>query len=137
MTHGEAGLGALSAVSAFVLVFVAAKAADGAFAFHAVLGAAFSLWACFAIFNRYFTRPAAPPPQEINGRPNYNMGPIKFAAARSGVALPPKRRHPAPLVCPGRRGIARATTTPFACAGVVLEFQVIEDNPGGRCLRRR
>ena len=33
MTHGEAGLGALSAVSAFVLVFVAAKAADGAFAF--------------------------------------------------------------------------------------------------------
>ena len=81
MTHGEAGLGALSAVSAFVLVFVAAKAADGAFAFHAVLGAAFSLWACFAIFNRSFTRPAALPPQEINGRPNYNMGPIKFAAA--------------------------------------------------------
>jgi cytochrome c oxidase cbb3-type subunit 1 len=80
MTQGEAGLGALAAVSAFVFVFVAAKAVDGAFAFHAMLFAAFSLWACFAIFNRYFNRPAALPPQEINGRPNYNMGPIKFAA---------------------------------------------------------
>ncbi len=81
MTHGEAGLGALSAVSAFVAVFAAAKAADGAFAFHALLFAAFSLWACFAIFNRYLERPAELPPQEINGRPNYNMGPIKFGAA--------------------------------------------------------
>jgi cytochrome c oxidase cbb3-type subunit I len=88
MTQGEAGLGALSAVSAFVFVFVAAKAADSAFAFHALLFAAFSLWACFAIFNRYFDRPASLP-QEINGRPNYNMGPIKFGAAISmfwGVA---------------------------------------------------
>jgi cytochrome c oxidase cbb3-type subunit I len=83
MTQGEAGLGALSAVSAFVFVFVAAKAADGAFAFHALLAAAFSLWACFAIFNRYFERPAELAPQEINGRPNYNMGPIKFGAAIS------------------------------------------------------
>jgi cytochrome c oxidase cbb3-type subunit I len=89
MTQGEAGLGALSAVSAFVFVFVAAKAADSAFAFHALLFAAFSLWACFAIFNRYFDRPASLPPQEISGRPNYNMGPIKFGAAISmfwGVA---------------------------------------------------
>ncbi len=81
MTQGEAGLGALSAVCAFVFVFVAAKAADSAFAFHAMLFAAFSLWACFAIFNRYFSRPAELPPQEIDGRPNYNMGPIKFASA--------------------------------------------------------
>ncbi|HEY0852844.1 MAG TPA: cytochrome-c oxidase, cbb3-type subunit I [Bradyrhizobium sp.] len=85
MTQGEAGLGALSAVSAFVFVFVAAKAADGAFAFHAALFAAFSLWACFAIFNRYFERPANLPPQEINGRPNYNMGPIKFGAAMAMI----------------------------------------------------
>ena len=30
-----------------------------------------------------FRPPAALPPQEINGRPNYNLGPIKFAAAIS------------------------------------------------------
>jgi cytochrome c oxidase cbb3-type subunit 1 len=83
MTHGEAGLAALAAVSAFAFVFAAAKAADSAFAFHASLAAAFSLWACFAIVNRYLERPAALPPQEINGRPNYNMGPIKFGAAIS------------------------------------------------------
>src|SRR6201988_939152 len=84
MTQGEAGLGALAAVCAFIFVFVAAKAADSAFAFHASLAAIFSLWACFAIFNRYFARPASLPPQEINGRPNYNLGPIKFAA---GIAM--------------------------------------------------
>ena len=81
MTPGEAGLGALAAVSAFVFVFVAAKANDAPFAFHALLFAAFSLWACFAIFNRYYARPAALPAQEIDGRPNYNLGPIKFASA--------------------------------------------------------
>ncbi|MFX5122967.1 hypothetical protein ABTC78_19440, partial [Acinetobacter baumannii] len=70
----------LAAVSAFVFLLVAAKAEDSAFAFHASLATIFSLGACFAIFNRYFDRPAALPPQEINGRPNYNMGPIKFSA---------------------------------------------------------
>ena len=58
----------------------AAKAVDAPFAFHASLGAAASLAAVFVILNRYFDRPAALPPQEINGRPNYNMGPIKFAS---------------------------------------------------------
>src|SRR6478752_6778167 len=89
LTPGEAGLGALSGVGAFVFLIAAAMAADSAFAFHASLFCAFSLWACFAIFNRYLDRPAALPPQEINGRPNYNMGPIKFGAAISmfwGVA---------------------------------------------------
>jgi cytochrome c oxidase cbb3-type subunit I len=81
MTQGEAGLGALAAVSALGFVFVAGKAADSAFTFHAFLAAIFSLWACFAIFNRYLDRPASPPPQEINGRRNYNFGPIKFASA--------------------------------------------------------
>jgi cytochrome c oxidase cbb3-type subunit I len=36
----------------------------------------------FAIFNRYFDRSLLPQ-KEINGRPNYNLGPIKFAAAIS------------------------------------------------------
>ena len=33
----------------------------------------------FAIINRYYERPAAPPPLTIDGKPNYNMGPVKFA----------------------------------------------------------
>ena len=83
MTHGEAGLMMVFAVSAFLCLFAAAKALDTAFAFHASLACAASLWAVFAIVNRYFDRPAALPPQEINGRPNYNMGPVKFAAVMS------------------------------------------------------
>jgi cytochrome c oxidase cbb3-type subunit I len=83
MSHGEAGLAAFFSVMAFVCLFAAAKAVDTGFAFHATLGAAASLWAAFAIFNRYFDRPFSLPPQEINGRPNYNLGPIKFAAAIS------------------------------------------------------
>jgi cytochrome c oxidase cbb3-type subunit I len=39
--------------------------------------------ALFAILNHYFDRPSALPLQEINGRPNYYLGPVKFAAAIS------------------------------------------------------
>jgi cytochrome c oxidase cbb3-type subunit 1 len=83
MTHGEAGLAVFFSASAFLCMIAAAKALDTAFAFHASLGAAASLVAAFAIFNRYFDRPVALPPQEIGGRPNYNLGPVKFAAAIS------------------------------------------------------
>jgi cytochrome c oxidase cbb3-type subunit I len=83
MTHGEAGLFAFFAVSAFLCMIAAAKAVDAPFAFHAALSSAASVAAAFFIFNRYFDRPSSPPPQEINGKPNYNLGPIKFAAAIS------------------------------------------------------
>src|SRR4051794_1049393 len=83
MTHGEAGLVLFFTVTAFLCSFAAAKALDTAFAFHASLAAAASAVAAFAIFNRYFDRPAALPAAEIGGRPNYNLGPIKFAAAIS------------------------------------------------------
>jgi len=83
MTIGESGLAAVFAVTAFLCLIGAAKALDTAFAFHASLGAAASLAAVFVILNRYFDRPSSLPAQEINGRPNYNMGPIKFAAVMS------------------------------------------------------
>ncbi|MBA4033257.1 MAG: cytochrome C oxidase, partial [Bradyrhizobium sp.] len=85
MSHGEAGLTLVFALFAPLCLFAAAKAQDTAFAFHASLASAASLWAVFAIVNRYFDRPASLPPAEINGRPNYNMGPIKFAAVMSVV----------------------------------------------------
>ncbi|GAB9073984.1 cytochrome-c oxidase, cbb3-type subunit I [Bradyrhizobium diazoefficiens] len=68
------------AATAFLCVIAAAKALDAPFAFHAALSAAASVAAVFCIVNRYFERPAALPPAEINGRPNYNMGPIKFSS---------------------------------------------------------
>jgi cytochrome c oxidase cbb3-type subunit 1 len=89
MTTGEAILWPLFAVLAFVCLIGAAMAHDTAFAFHASLGAAASLWAAFTILNNYYDRPAGLPPQEIGGRPNYNMGPVKFgvvAAMFWGIA---------------------------------------------------
>ena len=76
MTSGESGLAVVFAVTAFLCVIASAKALDAPFAFHAALSAAASLAAVFCIINRYLDRPAALPPAEINGRPNYNMGPI-------------------------------------------------------------
>src|SRR5947209_3785743 len=80
MTSGEAILAPLFAVLAFLCLLGAAFAHDTPFAFHASLGSLASLFACFAILNRYYDRPAELPPQEIKGRPNYNLGPIKFAS---------------------------------------------------------
>jgi cytochrome c oxidase cbb3-type subunit I len=80
MTIGEAVLWPLFAVLSFLCVIAAAMAHDAAFAFHASLGAVASLSAAFVILNRYYDRPAELPPQEVNGRPNYNLGPIKFAS---------------------------------------------------------
>ena len=79
MTIGESGLSLTFAVTAFLCVFAAAKALDTAFAFHASLAAAASAASVFFILNRYFERGELPP-QEINGRPNYNLGPIKFSS---------------------------------------------------------
>ena len=79
MTIGESGLSLIFAATTLLCVVAAAKAVDAPFAFHASLAAAASLASVFVILNRYFGR-AALPPQEINGRPNYNLGPIKFAS---------------------------------------------------------
>jgi cytochrome c oxidase cbb3-type subunit 1 len=80
MTIGESGLSLVFAATTFLCTIAAAKAVDAPFAFHASLFAAASLASVFVILNRYFDRPAELPPQEINGRPNYNIGPIKFSA---------------------------------------------------------
>jgi cytochrome c oxidase cbb3-type subunit I len=80
MTIGEATLFPLFFVLAFLCLVGSAFAHDTPFAFHAALGCAASLLAAFAILNRYYNRPAGLPAQEINGRPNYSLGPIKFAS---------------------------------------------------------
>ena len=79
LTIGEGGLALVFALTTLLCLVAAAKAQDAPFAFHAYLGAAASVAAVFAIFNRYFARPAEAPAQEIDGKPNYNFGPVKFS----------------------------------------------------------
>ncbi|WXC80865.1 cytochrome-c oxidase, cbb3-type subunit I [Bradyrhizobium septentrionale] len=81
MTMGEAGLMSALAVFACASFLGAAVGRDTAFSFHAFLACAASLISVVVIGNRYLDRPAALPPAEIGGRPNYNFGPIKFASA--------------------------------------------------------
>jgi cytochrome c oxidase cbb3-type subunit I len=79
MTLGEVGLAAALTILAFVSIVIAAKAYTPEYAFHAYLFAAASATSVFAIVNRYFERSDQPIPLEIDGKPNYNMGPVKLA----------------------------------------------------------
>ena len=78
MTAGEMTFVIAGAVMFFLSVLIAAKTYSPEFAFHAWLFAAASMATVIAIFNRYYARPASPPPAEVDGKPNYNYGPIKF-----------------------------------------------------------
>jgi len=80
MSIGEGGSALAFVALAIASIVIAAKAYTPEYAFHAYLFAAASIAAVFVIINRYYDRPAAPPPLEIDGKPNYNMAPIKFAA---------------------------------------------------------
>ena len=80
MTLGEGGVAAFFALLTILSVIGAGLAEDAAFAFHAYLTAIASLAVVIFIINRFYERPEALPPEEILGKPNYNMGPVKFAA---------------------------------------------------------
>ncbi|BAF90521.1 cytochrome c oxidase subunit 1 homolog [Azorhizobium caulinodans ORS 571] len=77
MTGGELGLILVFAALGFFSIVVAAKAYTPEYAFHAYLFAAASIATVFVIGNRYMDRPAELPPQTIDGKPNYNMAPVK------------------------------------------------------------
>ncbi len=81
MTLGEGGTALVFAVTALLCLVAAAKAEDAPFAFHASLSAAASVLAVFMIFTSYSQRSSEPIPAEIDGKPNYSYGPIKFATA--------------------------------------------------------
>ncbi len=89
MRGGEVSLIAVLAIIALACLYIAAKTIEPAFAFHMALGVIASAAGIFAIFQRYSGRPAESPPLEIDGKPNYNFGPVKFttlAALFWGVA---------------------------------------------------
>ena len=79
MTFGEGGAALAFTALAFLSIVVAAKAYTPEYAFHAYLFCAGSAAAVFKIIDRYYDRPAEPAPLTIDGKPNYNMGPVKFA----------------------------------------------------------
>jgi cytochrome c oxidase cbb3-type subunit 1 len=79
MTLGEGGLALFLIALALLTIVIAAKAYTPEYAFHAYLFTAASIAAVFAIINRYYARSAARPPLMIDGKPNYNMGPVKFS----------------------------------------------------------
>jgi len=80
MTFGEASLSVALAVLALLGAWISLHAYTSVYAFHAALFAVGALVAIAAIQIRYRARAATPPPPLIDGRPNYNYGPIKFSA---------------------------------------------------------
>jgi len=76
----EIGASLAFVATALLCLFIASGSVDPAYSFHIYIFAAASVAAIFAIGNRYFARPAVIP-QEIDGKPNYNMGPVQFAVA--------------------------------------------------------
>src|SRR6476620_11224573 len=83
MTFGEGGTAAAFGILAIFSIVIAAKAYTPEYAFHAYLFAAGSVAAIFAIVNRYYERPVELPPLTGEGKPDYNMGPVKFATVAS------------------------------------------------------
>ncbi len=79
MTLGEGATALAFLVLGILSLFVAANAYTPEYAFHAYLFAAASVAAIFVIVNHYYERPAQLPPATVDGKPNYNMGPVKFA----------------------------------------------------------
>jgi cytochrome c oxidase cbb3-type subunit 1 len=85
VTFGEGGMTLVFAVTAVLCLVAALKAHDLPFAFHAYLSAAASVLAVFMIVISYQRRPSEPIPAEIDGKPNYNFGPVKFATVAAMV----------------------------------------------------
>jgi len=79
-TFGEISLTAIFSLLAIVTAFIATRAYTPAYAFHMALFSLGSVLAVVAINIRYNARPIAPTPLVIDGKPNYNYGPIKFTS---------------------------------------------------------
>jgi cytochrome c oxidase cbb3-type subunit I len=85
MTVGEMIGMLIAGASVLPLILIAALTENSGYAFHAMLGAAAAATSMILIGNRCFDGSPAVPSQEIDGKPNYAMGPVKFATVASMV----------------------------------------------------
>ncbi|MFY9832309.1 MAG: cytochrome-c oxidase, cbb3-type subunit I [Methylocystis sp.] len=79
-TFGEISLSAILVLLAIGAAFIATRAYTPAYAFHMTLFSLCSVLAVVAINMRFDARPTSPTPLVIDGKPNYNYGPIKFGS---------------------------------------------------------
>ena len=79
-TDGEFGLCLVFACLAVFSLYVSSQAYTSAYAFHAALFCVGSAAAIAAILTRYEKRAAEPTSLLIKGKPNYNLGPVRFAS---------------------------------------------------------
>jgi len=85
MTVGEMIGMLIAGASVLPLILIGALTENSGYAFHAMLGAAAAAASMILIGNRCFDGSPAVQPQEVDGKPNYNMGPVKFATVASMV----------------------------------------------------
>src|SRR5947209_11305267 len=79
-TDGEFGLCLVFACLAVFSLYVSSQAYTSAYAFHAALFCVGSTAAIAAILTRYEKRATEPTSLLIEGKPNYNLGPVRFAS---------------------------------------------------------
>ncbi|MGD0633590.1 MAG: cytochrome-c oxidase, cbb3-type subunit I [Beijerinckiaceae bacterium] len=79
LSFEESGFLAFLGLLAITCFVVVNKATDGPMAFHAALGALAAI-AGFVLILKNNLAGFTAPPQEIDGKPNYNFGPVKFAS---------------------------------------------------------
>ncbi|QEL26593.1 cytochrome-c oxidase, cbb3-type subunit I [Bosea sp. F3-2] len=75
----------IAAACVLPLILIAALTENSGYAFHAMIGVVAAAASVILIANRCFDDSPAVQPQEIDGKPNYNMGPVKFATVASMV----------------------------------------------------
>src|SRR5688500_3408348 len=84
-TMGEFAGMVLAGGAVLPLVLIAALTEDPGYAFHVTLALAAAVGSLILIANRVFQPGQVPAPQEIDGRPNYSMDPVKFATIAATV----------------------------------------------------
>ena len=80
LTDGEFALSIIFGCLAFLSLYIASQAYTSAYAFHAALFCVGSATGVFLILRRYESRNAKPVAAIVDGKPNYNLGPVKFAS---------------------------------------------------------
>jgi cytochrome c oxidase cbb3-type subunit 1 len=83
-TAEEAGFGVFFGLAALICFFLGAQAVDAPFGFHMAIGCAAAIAGIVALYKSSVAR-VAPAPEEIDGKPNYNFGPVKFGAIAAMV----------------------------------------------------